>query len=525
MATNVVNLDALIPREDFEVNEQAQRNLTAITGIPIRDLETGFLLPQLRKPDFQRETSDWSPAKVLDLIKTFLDGDLVPAVILWQAGSKVFVIDGAHRLSALMAWVQNDYGDGEKSKIFFGNYIPPEQIKIADRTRKIVHAEIGAYGEYAAAVKGIGAPDEKMKARLSSMGLVVVPVQWIPATTAKQAEDSFFKINQAATPIDPTELRILKARKTSSAIAARAIVRCGTGHKYWVHFEPHRQAEIQKLGKEIYAALYEPPLDTPIKTLDLPIAGKGYGTLPFIFDLVNLSNKLKVQDSTTTKFVVDALPEDVDGKQTIHHLRNVKLRINRFTGTDPACIGPHPAVYVYTLGGMFQPAAFLATTEFLEQLANANRLVDFSKSRKEFEEFLIVHKDFISQLVHKFGSGNRSIAKIKTLYNLVFELVADGNDDPHIVKALECDKDFNFFVVSGGIELPGTSKKRFSGGMKTATYLKQALEAALRCSICGARMHKNSMHVDHDERVRDGGSSSLDNARMTHPFCNSTVKN
>ena len=51
MATNVVNLDALIPREDFAIE-------TART-----------------------------PAKVVDLVSCFLRGDLIPAVILWQASS------------------------------------------------------------------------------------------------------------------------------------------------------------------------------------------------------------------------------------------------------------------------------------------------------------------------------------------------------------------------------------------------------------------------------------------------------
>ena len=41
---------------------------------------------------------------------------------MWESklNGKLFVIDGAHRLSALMAWVNDDYGNGILSKSFFG---------------------------------------------------------------------------------------------------------------------------------------------------------------------------------------------------------------------------------------------------------------------------------------------------------------------------------------------------------------------------------------------------------------------
>lgn len=98
-----VNLDALVPREDFEVIQDLNRSLDTTT-IQIRDLETGaFFYPILRKPDFQRETSEWEPQKVLGFVESFLNGDLIPAIILWHSGRNIFVIDGAHRLSALIA--------------------------------------------------------------------------------------------------------------------------------------------------------------------------------------------------------------------------------------------------------------------------------------------------------------------------------------------------------------------------------------------------------------------------------------
>ena len=123
MAANGVNLDALIPRADLAVGDGV---VTGVEG-ESRLGEThfrpkAFFASYLRKPEFQRETTQWSPSKIVDLVAAFLDRRLIPAVILWRAGDFNFVVDGAHRLSALMAWMYDDYGDGERSKKVFGPY-------------------------------------------------------------------------------------------------------------------------------------------------------------------------------------------------------------------------------------------------------------------------------------------------------------------------------------------------------------------------------------------------------------------
>src|SRR5262249_26294193 len=78
-----VNLDALIKREDFEI--VGEGDAPTKPSIEIRELERdGFFFAGLRKPDFQRETSEWDPKRVAGLIRTFLEEDLIPAVILWK---------------------------------------------------------------------------------------------------------------------------------------------------------------------------------------------------------------------------------------------------------------------------------------------------------------------------------------------------------------------------------------------------------------------------------------------------------
>jgi hypothetical protein len=187
-------------------------------------------------------------------------------------------------------------------------------------------------------------------------------------------------------------------------------------------------------------------------------------------------------------------------------------------------LGIHPAVYFYTSGGLLQPTAFLAATELFEELAVEDQLIPFSKVRANFENFLVQHKDFVSQLVHKRGSGARSRPAIKEFYRFVLNSFLNGDGDGAVLSKLKSSASFSFLSHVGEIEEPAEDKKEFSRGAKTAAFLKDALANALSCAICGARLHRNSIHVDHIQRKADGGGASLDNAQLAHPFCDSTVK-
>jgi hypothetical protein len=108
---NRVDLDAMIPREDFGIMEDTF-NMDLMNDFPLRHLvKDAPVLKLLRKPDFQRETNHWTPEQVVTLIESFVDSEVIPSLILWKAPSFIFVIDGGHRLSALRAWMEDDYGD------------------------------------------------------------------------------------------------------------------------------------------------------------------------------------------------------------------------------------------------------------------------------------------------------------------------------------------------------------------------------------------------------------------------------
>lgn len=78
---DLVNLDAMIVREDFASQGNADQAYDMVQSISLRDFTPGALVgPNLRKPDFQRETNHWTPAQVLSLLERQLWGRNVPSV-------------------------------------------------------------------------------------------------------------------------------------------------------------------------------------------------------------------------------------------------------------------------------------------------------------------------------------------------------------------------------------------------------------------------------------------------------------
>lgn len=527
MAANLVNLDALIQRDDFFVEPGAEKDADRPDTLRINDFERSFFYLSLRKPDFQRETANWDPEKIVDFVRTFIEGDLIPAVIFWSNGENNFVIDGAHRLSALIAWVHDDYGDKEISRKFFQNYIPPEQERAAQRTRALINKAIGPYSEIKSAPEheAVSRPEALRLAK--RLGSAVIKVQWVQTRDASKAEASFFKINQGGTQIDPTEIRILKSRNSANALAARVIVRNATGHRYWSKFDSDTQKQMEDLGREIYSLLYTPPLQTPIKTLDIPIAGRGYSgqSLPLVLDLVNLANDIKVIDATKKKKASDdSFPIDEDGKITIQQLTNTRRIVRRLTGVHPSSLGLHPAVYFYSLNGRHQPTAVMALFSMFKEIERSpKKLKAFIDARADFEKFLVANKGHVNAVVIKRGSGAKGFNLLAEYFESVLAAVQVGKKaNEEIFDQIISNPNLEFLEASSHVASGRNAK--FSGETKSEAFLDKALGSALKCSICGGYLHRNSITIDHIERRQDGGTADADNADLAHPYCNTTYK-
>ena len=405
-----VNLDALIPREDFEIQESTGL-VTKKETISIEDIKAdSFFYLTIRKPDFQRETNEWDSKKICEFIKSFIEGDLIPAIILWRSPpGYVFVIDGSHRLSSLSAWVNDDYGDGQTSKEFYDGSIPEEQKNIARETRKLVEKKIGSYEDFKTAHKYPNKVSEVVIKYAKNLAVLAIQLQWVEGDASK-AESSFFKINQQAAPIDKTELKLLKSRKKPNSIAARAIIRSGKGHKYWSSFSDEIQNQIQQIATEINQMLFEPKLQTPIKTMDVPLAGKLYSAqaLPLVLDFVNIVNGIDSNDKS--------LNDDKTGEDTLKIIKQVRKVTYRLNSNHPSSLGLHPIIYCYSKEGRYRTVSFLAVVDFVMKLSGSQQINNFIEVRKQFEMLLIENDYLIKQIYEKHRSTQKSYKPLSNFF-------------------------------------------------------------------------------------------------------------
>lgn len=512
-----VNLDAIIPREDFEVTGN-QNSTNLFQTITISTITGGVFYPFLKKPDFQRETNEWDSKKIADFIESFINGELIPAIILWRNNSGLyFVIDGAHRLSALISWINDDYGDGAISKKFYQTNVNEEQVEIANATRKVVEKRIGKYQQI------VNSPNEEnpipqLIQKAKNLGAYSIQVQWVDGD-AKKAESSFFKINQQASKIDPTELKILQSRKKANCIAARAIIRGGQGHKYWSDFSAENQVEIQNLAKEIHEVIYNPTLKTPFKTLDIPLGGKLFSaqSLPLILEFVNMSNLLSPDFALQVE-------DDKVGEQTISFLKKCRKLAWRLNSVHPSSLGLHPIVYFYSKEGKHKPASFYFTVAFVLELEKKNKFDSFIKVRAKFEDFLLNYDYLIQQMTRKFRSAHSSISHVVELFfSMITSLSSDRSVYEAVTELIKAEK-YNYLTLNN-TEEESVTYSNFTTDTKSEVFIREALKNAIKCSICNGYIHRNSITIDHVDRKEDGGQGRADNGQLSHPYCNTTYKN
>lgn len=499
-----VNLDALIPRDDVEGKKpKASRGVIQVTELALGKHFYGLL----RKPLFQRETNDWDVDNVVSLIRSFRNGHLIPAVILWSADGTNFVIDGAHRLSVFVAWVNNDYGDGQMSQAFFKHRIPKPQLDAAKKCRDRIQAEGLVYAD----LERLTLLPSRTPEQLAWSSNIAQPVeaQWVMGD-ADVALQSFLDINQRSVEIDPTERYMIVERKAPNIVAARALVNAARGHAYWGVFDKLHADRIEETAKKVYNAIFEPEGALPHSDAELQPAGMAQTAngLRLALELVNVVSGVK----TGTK----GLPEDTDGSATVRVLSQVWGVIKYVSGDEPASLGLHPAVYFWGTTGNHRPSMFLGVVAFVQELIHKDELAKFTMHRARLEEFLVGKERVGQQILSRYGGWKRSVDPIKHLLRQILDGLVAGNPDAEILGAIR--------ALSGGPDQYEPAKGDAWKETRSAARIKANLSGAPRCGICHARLLLAHASDDHIHRRVDGGHSGESNAQLTHHYCNHGFK-
>ena len=518
-----VTLDALIQREDFDILSEmgGNNNTRNKSTLSIEDLKyDSFFFSALRKPIFQRETNEWEPSKICGIIESFIESELIPSIILWRnQGGYIFVIDGAHRLSSLGAWINDDYGDGEISRKYYGNVISQEQLDIAQKTRELVNKKIGAYKDIFSINRNPNiVADTKQKEIAKNLGALAIQLQWVEGN-AEKAEESFLKINQCATKISDAELELIKNREKAYALAARAIVRAGQGYQYWSKFSEDAQIKILDIARKIHKIMFGDASFNIDDVNSFSIGGTQSSslTLDVVTQTVKICNDIEDGDIT----------EDGNENNVINMLKNTLKILQYINSKEKFSLGLHPFVYFYSDLGKHKIGSYYGMLLFVKNLIVKNKINDFIEVRGKFEDVIYKYSFIVQQIMRKYRQSKKAYQKIANYFGDLLNIIILNKEmlTESIVNEIKCLPEYKYLQI----EIIDTEevdiKSNFSRGRRQQIKLQTFVSSLPKCPICGGYLDNNSISVDHIVRKADGGDNSKLNGQVTHLYCNTTYKN
>ena len=511
-----VFLDAFVKKDDFDAEfNDGTRSQSMKTTISISELEKdSFFLNALRKPDFQRETNDWDGQKIAEFIDSLVSNELIPSIILWKnENNLIFLIDGAHRISAVCAWINDDYGDGEISRKYYDGFIPEEQIEIANDVRKIINEVVGPYSEYKD--KSISKRGPEFQKKLNNLGSIGISIQWVFGDSRK-AEESFVKINQKTTPIGERELEIITNRDMSYAACSRLILRAAKGHDYISSITNENDKKyITSLAKDVHTLMFGTKVVSYTDLNNLPIAGmlSSNHTLDIIAQTVIICNK-------GDKKILEA---EITAKNLITILENSKKVLSYISSNEQYSLGLHPYVYFYNDIGGHKIGNYYGILQLITEIKdNPNELYKFTKNRSRLENIIIKYGFVFQQLQRKWRQSKKAYKELSRFYKDLINEIDQNANDTVVINEISSKYNFlDFRIIDNEVI---SKNANFSQGKKKQIKIQSVASSLIKCPICNGYLSPSFSSIDHIKRKQDGGSNAIENGQMTHLYCNTTYK-
>lgn len=347
---------------------------------------------------------------------------------------------GAHRLSALAAWVNDDYGKEV-------DYLKHLQIKA------YMDKNIGEYKE----LETSHCEDKKRIQNI--LATKSINIEWITGDY-DMVKNSFIRINEQGAVISQDEKEIIKYDNTAITKLSRAVLSYSGGQH--VQLENH-------IIKEISDNLFLPKYDKSSKTV--PMGGDLYDDF-LISRIFNISKQ--IDDDRNLEY--DTLVIEVS--KIINYIVN-ELELNN-------------RVYFYGITYQFKQSALIGITKFIVSLLESNQIDLFIQYREKFENYLIEHPDHIQIIVRKGRQVKNAIENIVKYYNCVLEYIKSNDEKsfyrvfPYLRNGVKTEIDLDYEE--------GTK----SGKMKTMeSNYKSEIAALKKCRKCKGYLNNFSIEDVH----------------------------
>lgn len=572
-----VHLDHLIPRQSIRYISPGKQS--KITTFPIgheatsegdRALRYSDIMQeegwfkQIRKPDFQRESNAWTPVDCVEFLDSVVRGRIIPSIILWHNHDNglTYVLDGAHRLSVIRAWMMNDWGD--KAGAYYERREQTLITGAAEETRRLLIAKhIGDFKEYKRAQQEFLALADQGKVQKDVMGEkrftkaqfynrvvgihATLAVQWEHGDYAS-AEQSFLRINRSGQALDPWEASLIEYRKSSYARAIMCIANGGEDGHYW----PEPSQEDENIDKElvdlvkgfsekaadIYKRLFVPPLRLPVISENVPlmVAPQYFQKHKYLLEVVPLIVDREI--ATTEEQQIKNMAKDAEAPaETV--IRNADRILSTMTDRLEHVVSPThnskslsivPLFYWYNQKTDYARGLFYGFIYWL--LAGSdkditNRKLVFSVNRDRFEHLLFHFKREIATLQEKGGAGLNATKRVAKFFQALLKLLHDNPKLPAESSELEIAiwEILNELGRVPSRKPKAKTSRNHSTKDKSQINTRELFQASIRCHICGGVLSlQQGLQYDHTEDYALTKLTDPETGKPTHPFCNRNKK-
>src|SRR5207249_3376704 len=148
--------DHLIQRENLRFRRSGEKAASVTPGPPMLRMSDLFgdhissRVRRLRKPDFQRTTWAWTPEDCVSLLESIINEQVIPSIIMWSSPENEldYVLDGGHRISVVLAWLYDDWGDKLPPEAYNDESQEASIKQAAREIKNLVKVRVGSIADY-----------------------------------------------------------------------------------------------------------------------------------------------------------------------------------------------------------------------------------------------------------------------------------------------------------------------------------------------------------------------------------------
>ena len=285
----------------------------------------------------------------------------------------------------------------------------------------------------------------------------------------------------------------------------------------------------------LHGMLFTPDYETPIKRAEQPLLATPY-TKPemkpaYLAELLTIIEGKKGQKPETEALIKrdkHGSARDIinGGLKLVNNATDV---IGNIYGGSPRSLMLMPLIYFYNEQGVYVRSLLYGMLYWLNHGSENRDILDrkrlFSAHRGTFETVLLDHKNtIINRIARRIGSGSEVTYPTARYFDGLLRIIVEHKG---AIESLAFESAHDNLIETLGVPaktevaVEVTSPRLYKGRKKDEVNVKDVFNLFQFCEICGGRYLPGLFtQVDHKKRYADGGKTTLENARNTHPFCN-----